>query len=345
VKLLPRRHDAVLRRITYLPETAREPAAIPWPAGVAPSPVATALESDGSLPPADVLVITWTAAEALALSQIFTPGVTPKNWVHYSHNFSAYKKQLTSRSPAKSAGRLGEFQLVTIGTGAAAVRVCCFHSQLHPATDAATLPTAQLATQIATETGAKLVITTGTAGGGPGTILGDVVVATAVHSDCTTSLKGHSWSQQEWATTPLNTWQQQLLKPAAVAPILAANAGKMPKTYVTRPLEIQYGHCVSVDFFAFYDTTDHYGLLKFDPQLKCEEMDDFAIALGVSGVKNPPQFQSVRCASDPPMPDGSAASKKQAEKIYEDWGQDAAWGSAATSVLIAAGLTSTRSTL
>ena len=340
MRLLPRRHDAVLNRITYLPETVREPAPVPWPAGCAPSAASTALLPDGALPPADVLVITWTAAEALALSQIFTPGVTSKDWTHYAHDFSAYKKQLTSRSPAKSAQRLGEFHMASLGghNGAAALKVCCFHSQLHPATDAASLPAAQLAAQIASETGAQLVITTGTAGGGPGTILGDVVVATAIHSDCTTSLKGHPWSQEEWATATLTPRQSALLSPATIAPVLAANAGAMPKQYVTRPLEVQYGHCVSVDFFAFYDTTDHYGLLKFDPQLKCEEMDDFAIAAGVHTLKTVPALASVRCASDPPMPDGSAASKKLAEKIYQDWGQDAAWGSAATSVLLAAGL-------
>jgi nucleoside phosphorylase len=322
-------------RIAYLPSQVTEPSPIPWPAGLKPAASATALTADGGLPPADVLVITWTAAEALALSQIFTPGVTSKSWVHYAHDFSKYRNQLTSRSPAKSAKRLGEFHLATIG----ALTVCCFHSQLHPATDAASLPAAELAAQIATETGARLVITTGTAGGGPGTILGDVVVATAVHSDCTTRLKGHSWSQQEWATTALTPRQEELLGPAVLPQILAANAGKMPAEYVTRPLEAQYGHCVSVDFFAFYDLTDHYGLLAFDGQLKCEEMDDFAIAYGVAGMKNPPALASVRCASDPPMKDGSEASLKLAEKIYQDWGQTAAWGSAATSAMLAAGLT------
>ena len=181
-------------------------------------------------------------------------------------------------------------------------------------------------------------MTTGTAGGGPGTILGDVVVATAIHSDCTTRLKGHSWSNQEWATTALTSKQQELLGPSVMPQILAANAGRMPKEYVTRPLEVKYGHIVSVDYFAFFSLDDHYGLLKYDGQLAAEEMDDFAACVGVLGMSSPPMLASVRVASDPPMPDGSAASKKLAEKIYQDHGLQAAWGSAATTAMLVAGL-------
>ena len=59
-------NDLLLERITYeVPHEA--PAPIPWPAGLAP--VATAYDRAAAqpLPSCDVLVVTWTVAEAQAL--------------------------------------------------------------------------------------------------------------------------------------------------------------------------------------------------------------------------------------------------------------------------------------
>jgi nucleoside phosphorylase len=329
---------AVLNRITFEPERT-ELREIPWPDGMRPTAADTALNYDGSLPQCDVLVITWTAAEARALADVLTPGAPSSSWTHYGKDFPKYKPQLTNRSPARDADRLGEFHMAKISD----LSVCCFHSQLHPATDGPTLPAAQLARQVATETGARLVITTGTAGGGPGTVLGDVNVATAIHADCTTRLAGKPWSKQQWATSALSGKQKELLGPSVLPGLLAANAGRLPKQWTPRALEVVYGHCVSVDYFAFYSDDDHYGLLKYDPQLKCEEMDDFAIADGVLSMPNPPMLASVRNASDPPMADGTAASKKLAEQIYQDWGYTTTVGSAITCWALVAGLGSVES--
>jgi nucleoside phosphorylase len=332
---LPDPLDAVLSRIAYEPEHT-ELREIPWPYGLEPAEAATALNYDGTLPECDVVIVTWTAAEAKALADVLTPGAPSRGWTHYAKDWAKYVGQLTDRSPARDAKRLGEFHMSSI----AGLNVLCFHSQLHPATDGPTLPAAQLATQVATETGARLFVTTGTAGGGPGAVLGDVNVATAVHSDCTTRLAGHSWSEQEWATTALSGKQEELLGPSVLPALLAANAGKLPKKWTPRALEVVYGHCVSVDFFAFYSLDDHYGLLKFDPQLAVEEMDDFAIAEGLASMPNPPMFASSRCASDPPMKDGSEASMKLAEQIYQQYGYTAAIGSVICSWALVAGLAS-----
>lgn len=327
--------DAVLSRIAYEPEHT-ELREILWPYGLEPADAATALNYDGTLPQADVVILTWTAAEARALADVLTPGAPSSGWVHYAKDWNRYVGQLTDRSPARDAKRLGEFHMSSI----AGLSVLCFHSQLHPATDGTTLPTAQLARQVATETGARLFITTGTAGGGPGTVLGDVNVASAVHSDCTTRLAGHPWSQQEWGTAVLSASQQELLGPSVLPALLAANAGQLPKKWTPRALEAFYGHCVSVDFFAFYSLDDHYGLLKYDPQLAVEEMDDFAIAEGILSMPSPPALASVRCASDPPMKDGSEASMKLAEQIYQQYGYTAAIGSVICSWALVAGLAS-----
>ncbi len=327
--------DVILRRITARQASPRytEP---PWPLGLAPKTLRARAGRGGALPSGqDVLIVTWTEAEAQALAMI-TPGASQSRWSRYTHHWDRFEPQLTSRSPARSAQRLGEWCTLTGGLREGARRICVLHSQLHPATDGPQVPAAALIAQAAAETGAKLVITTGTAGGGPGTQLGDVVVATAVHADCTTRLAGNTWSGQEWPAAALAPGQEAMLDPAVLRPVLAANDSRLPAQYVTRPLQVQRGHVVSVDYFAFYSDDDHYGLFAYDSQLKAEEMDDFAVALGLSRLAVPPAFLSVRCASDPPMPDGSAASLKLAEDIYREYGFAAALGSVAVSYLIAA---------
>lgn len=325
----------ILDRITYEPEgITLEP--IPWPSGFKPEPQHTALTKDGALPAADVLAITWTAAEAQALADVLTPGVTSKQWVHYARNFSEYEPDLTSRSPAKEAKRLGEAYLTRIG----GQTVCCFHSQLHPATDGPELPASKLAAQIATETGAKLVVTTGTAGGvGLQTVLGDVCVASEVRSDLTTRLKGHPWSSEVWPTTALTSQQKELLGPSVLPALFAANSGKLPSEYATRAPEVWYGHVTGTDFFAYGTVDDHFGLLAIDEATSVVEMDDFSIALGLSTLKtDTPSFMSVRNCSDPVMESADAQQAKLAESIYQRYGLITTWDSAICVWAIIAGL-------
>lgn len=309
----------VLDRISYQPENTAL-AEIPWPPGLAPSEAATALDYDGSLPKCDAAVITYTEAEGETLASVLTPGTPSKGWVPYSKNWGQFVGQLTSRSPARESKRLASFHMATIGS----LSVCCIKSELHPATDGPTLPLAALAAQVAAETGAKLIITTGTAGGvGAGTVLGDLNIATQVASDFTTRLAGHPWSRETWGTSVLTGKQQELLGPSVLPGLLNANARRLPAEYAPRLPQAWYGETVSTDFFCFADQTDHYGLVKGWPSCRAVEMDDAAVAFG---VLNPPEgvpapmFASVRNASDPVMATASAADAKLAEAIYERWG-------------------------
>jgi len=327
-------HDLLLDRIMFEPEETefREP---PWPAGLAPQPVSTALQGDGSLPLADTVLITWTAAEKQALAYVLTPGVAPADWTAYRHDWTKYVGQLTDRSPARAANRLGEFYVVTIGR----LRVCCFHSQLHPATDAATLPTAQLAAQAAAETGANLIVTTGTAGGaGAGTVLGDVNVATAAASLFTTRLAGHPWSKETWATAPLTAGQSTMLGMNVLAALFAANSGRLPEQWAPRAPQVWYGDTVSTDFFAFEDVTDHYGLAAYKPDIRDVEMDDAAVAYGLSTMAEPPALAVARNASDPIMPGASEDDARRAETIYQQYGLFTTWNSAIACWALVAGL-------
>jgi nucleoside phosphorylase len=325
--------ELALDRIAFAPEHPQL-TPIPWPEGFAPEPQPTALSSRGGIPVCDVLVITWTAAEAMALADVLTPGVQSTDWTPYSHRWDAYEPQLTSRSPARSEGRLGSFHMTRIGT----LDVCCFKSELHPATDADTLPAAQLAAQLAAESDAGLVITTGTAGGaGAGTLLGDVNVATAIHADFTTRLAHQPWSSREWATSPVSAAQSVFLGHAAE--LFAVNSHQLPKA--PRQPEIVSGHVVSTDMFAFASRDDHFGLYAYDPQIRAVEMDDAAIAVGITSLSGAPlNLMSVRNASDPVMPNGSSADARQAQEIYRRYGYWTSINSAITCWALIAGLPS-----
>lgn len=315
--------SAVLDRITYDPGAQPE-LHINWPSGLAPQGVSA--ERGAKLPHADVLVVTWTAAEARALADVLTPGTESTDWVYYADNWTAYESQLTGRSPARESKRLCSWASVTIGTR----KVVCCKFELHPATDAVTLPTAQLATQLFNVVTPELFITTGTAGGaGKGTQLGDVNVAARVHADFTTRLKGQPWSAQQWNCTQATAGQQARL---ATVPQLAP-AVKLPGN--PGAMLLWNGDTVSTDFFAYDTADDHFGLRKYDPDIRAVEMDDAAIAVGVAKAV---PIMSVRNASDPVMPDYSAASTKQASGIYEKYGYDTTVRSALACWALIAGM-------
>jgi nucleoside phosphorylase len=170
---------------------------IQYPAnlGPKPKPVSPKPDMEAALPKADVLVVTWTAAEHKALADIMTPGVPVNGWYRYRRNFDSHFDALirkgngTRQPPARNANRLGSWFPVTIGD----LKVICFKSELHLNQDGilldkdgneteeklgfATLPVKDLFKQLIKEAKPSHVITVGTAGGvfkehG----LGDVVV-------------------------------------------------------------------------------------------------------------------------------------------------------------------------
>lgn len=304
--------SVVLDRIAYDPGE-HAPLSIDWPAALAPHDV-SAPHGTAQIPYSDVLVITWTVAEARALADVLTPGLQSISWQHYVTNFGAYEPELTGRSPARESHRLGSWAQVTIGSK----RVTCFKSELHPATDAHSLPVAQLVQQLLAEVNPQLVVTTGTAGGaGVGTQLGDVNVAASVRSDFTTKLKGNSWSQESWACTEVSDAMRSNL--ALMSQITPA-AQHLPQTahYETK---VWYGDTVSTDFFAYDTQDDHFGLRSYAPEIRAVEMDDAAVALGHQRAGNPDcGLMSIRNASDPVMPDYSPASTAQAAGIYRRCG-------------------------
>ena len=88
------------------PAEAVAPFPFPYPDGLAPlpRPLATPPASDAPLPAADVLVVTWTAAEHKALADVFTRGHPRDRWYPYDRRFADHYAPLIRRgAPAQAA--------------------------------------------------------------------------------------------------------------------------------------------------------------------------------------------------------------------------------------------------
>jgi len=163
--------------------------AIDWPQGLAPvaKPIEPAPNPNDALPKCDVVVVTWTVDELDALCDVLTPGFDRDKWYRYARFFAQkYDALIRKGAPANISKRLGSYMPAQIGN----LKVLCVKSELHLNQDGkqdppgqpgnATLPVKDFFQQIIDETGAKHIITTGTAGGVyTEQDLGDVVVTRA----------------------------------------------------------------------------------------------------------------------------------------------------------------------
>jgi hypothetical protein len=319
-----------------LPKIHLDP--IPWPADLRPSTVLrrVAPKPADPLPQVDVVVVTWTVAEAKALADVLTPGIPSHAWSSYRHNWDSYVPKIKKGAPALQAQALGSYQLTKIG----AKRVLCFKSELHLSQDGPALPIRDLWKQLITETGASLVITTGTAGGiGATTKLGDVIVSKTVRFDCTRTFKDEHFAHATYTDEHATGTSGPHLK-LAEETLLQVNAaqlpagGRAPRILVnsTRwPAEV-----LTTDFFAFDDAENSYGLRTYDPEARAVEMGDAVLGLvaaeDLADLAEPPAWVCVRNASDPQMPkaDTLAEEAKQAAQIYEHYGYLTTVGSAIT---------------
>ena len=168
------------------PAAAAPPMPFAWPDGLAPrpAPLAASPDPEAAIPAADVLVVTWTAAEHEALADVFTPGFGRARWYPYRRRLvSHFQPIIRKGAPSLAAGRLGSWFPVQVGT----TSVVVFKSELHLNQDGiatgdgtATLPVADLFRQLIEEVEPSLVLSIGTAGAVYGSHqLGDVVVTRA----------------------------------------------------------------------------------------------------------------------------------------------------------------------
>jgi len=288
---------------------------IEWPKNKAPK---VGNEPKGeSLPKADVLIVTWTADEGHALSQVLTPGFdSSTGWKHYTKNFTAIAKTMSPDCPARELGRLGTYWTAQIGTQS----VTLFKSDSHMSQDGPALANAVVWKQIIEDCHPTWVITTGTGGGiGPDFEVGDVIVSRFVTFDCQKEFKklnGQSYSCSSTAPTKEFKMAQSLFP---------ANAPLLPKTN-TRPPQIfsataPESGILTTDFFGFDNTADTYGL---EGKGDLSEMGDAVLGMVCQELgTSAPKYVIVRNVSDPQIDSSGLTLAQQtslAGSIYQGYG-------------------------
>ena len=274
---------------------------IPWPAGLAPKtgpkPTGT---GRGTLPRADVLVVTWTVDEGHALSRVLTPGKdSHDDYLSYTHKFKTISSKMRRGCPALQAKRLGAYWTTKIGNK----KVVVFKSDSHLSQDikkipalGGTLPNYDVWKQIIDEVRPTLVITTGTAGGiGSDGEVGDVIVSPIVRFDGIKWLKSAPFHDAIYTSAaPTNKFFDM------AETLFHANAAQLPRDN-TRPPKIVLSNdpassVVTTDFFGFDTSDNHYGLQGLGD---VSEMGDAILGLVGSQMNTPPRWIAVRNVSDP----------------------------------------------
>ncbi len=304
---------------------------ISWPNGLGPKakPLSKDPSPQDALPKATIVLVTWTAAEANAMSMVMTPGYIsnpPRNhaggiWYDYAKDFQKkYQDKLRfGSSPALVSKTLGKYFMSSVGDQS----VLCFKSNLHLARDLESLPVLDLFKQVAAETRAKLIITTGTAGAiGPRLVLGDAVIATNARFDCMRMFKNASFNNKTYTsaysltqkTMDQITYANSKLVPANVSHL--PSLPRSPRIYSGAAVLTQPNVIVTTDIFAYDDSTDHYQLQGKGSMV---EMDDAVLGLACDDLgASAPQWLAIRNASDPQV--GPNLTKADAAKIYEQYG-------------------------
>ncbi|HEY1281971.1 MAG TPA: hypothetical protein VGF22_19980 [Acidimicrobiales bacterium] len=287
-----------------------------WPAGLAPVPGPK--PTGPSLPPADVLVVTWTVDEGHALSKVLTPGHdSHDDWPPYTKNFDTIAKDMRPLSPARQLGRLGTFWTATIGSHS----VTLFKSDSHMSQDGPDLANATVWRQIIADCQPKLVITTGTGGGiGADFEVGDVIVSRFVTFDCQrqfASLNGQSYASPRRALGEKYDTARRLF--GANVKFLPADNTRPPRIVTSRAAA---KGILTTDFFGFDNTANTYGLQgKGD----LSEMGDAVLGKVCREIgPTAPSYVAVRNVSDPQISSTGLTLAQQtavAADIYKGYGR------------------------
>jgi hypothetical protein len=321
------------------------PRPIPWPAGLAPTPAPLPKQPAPSddlskFAGYDVLVITYTSAEAATLASLFSPGYPVSKWYEYKHNLQQYIPKLTGRDAPFNAPKLARyFQSLglyfpcTIGDK----KVLLFKSGLHldydtkhnAANPPTVIPLYKMVTELLQTVKPKILITTGTGGGiGVDVKLGDVVIAAKTQFDATTQFAKEPWAKASYKTSALPAGALALMTPALFGVNAAKVAAATPIPGRAQP-KIWSGASatiVTTDLFAF-DTSSNTPF-KIQSLGQTCDMGDAMVGQVMQQFPNI-NWYAIRNASDPqipagniPTPSGPAykAADKEAGDIYKDYG-------------------------
>lgn len=328
--------------ITYEPP-ARTTAAlmaeldISFPDGTAPvpQPIMPLPTNNAPLPEADVVIVTWTLAEANALADTLTPKVGRQKWYPYRRRFDEdYRKLIRDGAPAFNAGgRLGYYYMTKIGKH----KVLCYKSELHmnqdgkpdglanSPTGGTTLPVKKMFEQIIAETKARLVITEGTAGGVYlEQSLGDVSVTRGAKFRCSSEFKNAPFNEKTYtsnwkvptkyiaqAEKFMDGFKKNVEEPAFAPPTKRNDYKGTPvkawpnepriwldgvqPTKHGRPIMKDFHPMLTTDFFEFGTSAN-----KLEEQGCGVEMGDAVLGLVCQEMGNKaPQWLVIRNMSDP----------------------------------------------
>jgi Phosphorylase superfamily len=302
---------------------------VPWPSGLAPEPVREVPDGE-SLPPADVLIVTWTTDEGHALSRVLTPGFDslPRApgagggahggfWKPYVKNYEQIAAHMSPRAPAReNYHRLGTYWAATVGGR----KVTLFKSDSHFSRDGArdllTTPNRTVWEQIIDDCKPSWVITTGTAGGiGATAQVGDVVVSRFVTYDpggADPALEGFACA----GDAPHSQFD-------TASRLFGPNSQFLPSTNTRAPEIIRAGSAKSgvlttADFE--YDDTANTFHLK-DKGDVCEMGDAVLGSVCQSLGAAAPNYAAVRNVSDPEVDSSDPDAGKLANYIYEHFGR------------------------
>jgi hypothetical protein len=97
----------------------------------------------------------------------------------------------------------------------------------------------------------------------------------------------------------------------------------------------------TVDYFGFANTDDSFGIVRNYPDARTEEMDDATLPLALVDLADPPQWCSIRNASDPQVSTDIGdleAQARWANQIYKRYGYWTSLGSAIATWAVIANL-------
>lgn len=305
---------------------------IPWPDGLAPEPDPSfAFNSESSvLPKADFVIFTWTVAEANAMSAVMTPGrwavpashSSAPSWYVYTNQWSAkFAGRSFGRAPAAHAHYIGKYMPILIGGR----KVLLFKSNFHLAYDDKSMPVKDMFKQVISQTEARLVITSGTAGAiGSKLKLGDVVIANSARFHCGRAFKSAPFNGKQFTSSYAKPSQETALKQVN-SKLVEANAKSLQPERSGNPLVYSFAvpnklaepmTIVTTDEFQFDDKTDKFGLQGLGAMV---EMDDAVLGLAVQEMNHPVKWVAIRNASDPQMPGPSKGDSADVFKKYGYW--------------------------
>ena len=295
---------------------------IPFPEALRPTPQPIDPEPDPNepLPAADVVVITWTVDEQEALADVLTPGFSRSKWQRYARGFEErYAGKIRNGAPSMFSRRLGSYFSTMIGN----TSVLCFKSELHLNQDGirtgdgtATLPVKDLFLQIIQETGARVILTVGTAGSVHEDVgLGDVVVTRGAKFRLSDEFRNEVFKERvfrsEW-TIPTQFFDQAEALMERFAPELEEPPFGPPTTKFDFPDRLvkteppspaikldgrdmaEFHPILTTDFFEFGTSTNH-----LEDQGCGVEMGDAVLGLACEELENPPRWAVIRNMSDP----------------------------------------------